>query len=136
MIIIVDSDGLIGLSQEEDAHYSGSVKLLKKLNKENAKLISPATTIAEAVSILQIRLNKQDTADQIMDAVESNLFYIEPIDQMILAQAISFLGSGRSKHHTLFDGVVAAVARKYQVDAIFSFDKFYKTKGFTLASEL
>lgn len=42
----------------------------------------------------------------------------------------------RSKHATLFDGIVAAVAEKYQADAIFSFDKFYKRKGFKLASEL
>jgi len=42
----------------------------------------------------------------------------------------------KGKHHTLFDAVVAAVADKYQADAIFSFDKFYKSKGFKLASDL
>ena len=42
----------------------------------------------------------------------------------------------RSKHHTLFDAIVAAVAKKYYADAIFSFDKFYKSKGFKLVSEL
>ncbi len=42
----------------------------------------------------------------------------------------------KSKHNTLFDAVVAATAKKYQADAIFSFDKFYKKQGFKLASEL
>ena len=40
-----------------------------------------------------------------------------------------------SKKNTLFDCVVAAVAKKYKVDAIFSFDDFYKKSGFTLTED-
>lgn len=136
MIIIVDSDGLIGISHEEDVHYLNSIKLLQKLNQKKAKFIYPATTIAEATTLLQIRLNKLDTANKIISAVKSNLFDIEPVDQIILTNAISFLSSHRNKHATLFDGIVATVAKRYHADAIFSFDKFYKNCGFRLASEL
>lgn len=136
MTIIVDSDGLIGISHEEDVHYLNSIKLLQKLNQKKAKFIYPATTITEATTILQIRLNKLDTANNIMDAVKSSLLNIEPVDQSVLIEAISFLDPDRSKHATLFDGIVATVAKKYQADAIFSFDKFYKSKGFKLAIEL
>lgn len=136
MIVIVDADGLIGVSNKEDAHYLESIDLLKKLSQKNAKFIYPSTVIAEATAILQIRLNKQDTADQIIESVKSNLFYIEPVDQETLIDAIAFLAPRRSKHATLFDGIVAAVAKKHEADAIFSFDKFYKNRGFTLASEL
>ena len=136
MIVIVDSDGLIGISNPEDAHYLVSIKLLQKLKKLNARLVYPATTIAESTTVLQVRLNKADTADQIIEFTKSGVFQIEPVDKTTLVNAAFFLSKERSKHATIFDGIVAAVAQKHQADAIFSFDKFYKKKGFKLASEL
>lgn len=136
MIVIVDSDGLIGISNPEDAHYLICMRVLQKLKKLNARLIYPATTIAESTAVLQVRLNKSDTADQIIEFTKSGVFQIEPVDQAILVKAATFLNKERSKHATIFDGIVAAIAQKHQADAIFSFDKFYKNKGFKLASEL
>lgn len=135
MIVVVDSDGLIGISQKDDAHYSISTRILQKLNEGKAQFIYPATTIAEATAILQIRLNRPDTANRIIENVKRGLFQIEPVDQTILIAATTFLTQTRSKHATLFDGIVAAIAQKYKADAIFSFDKFYKSNGFKLASE-
>lgn len=136
MIIIVDSDGLIGMSHTKDAHYSKAVELLKRLQKNGAQLIFPATVIAEATAVLQIRLNNLVTANSILDAVKTGSFVIEPIDEAILIGAISFLTKKRNKHITLFDGIIAVVATKHHADAIFSFDKFYKKNGFKLAEEL
>lgn len=136
MIVIVDSDGLIGISNPEDVHYLLCIKLLQKLKKLDARLIYPATTIAEATAVLQIRLNKSDTVNQIIEFTKSGVFHIEPVDQAILVKAASFLNKDRSRYATIFDGIVAAVAQKHQADGIFSFDKFYKNKGFKLASEL
>ena len=48
----------------------------------------------------------------------------------------TYFNPDTSKKNTLFDCTVAAVAEEYKADAIFSFDKFYKSKGFKLASEL
>ena len=136
MIIVVDSDGLIGISHEDDTHYHRCRELINWLSQRNAELIYPATTIAESISILQIRLNSPKTADKILEFVTSGVFDIEPVDRTTLITASSFLEASRSKHATLFDAIVAAIAQKYQADAIFSFDKFYKSKGFKLAPEL
>lgn len=136
MKIIVDSDGLIGVSHVGDKHFVLANKILHKLNEAGAELVYPATIIAEATAVLQIRLNSQESADQIIENTKSGLFNIEPVNVALLISAISFLDKGRSKHATLFDAIVAAVAKKYNADAIFSFDKFYKSKGFKLASEL
>lgn len=136
MIIIVDSDGLIGVSNEKDAHYLNAKDTLQKLNEEKARLIYPSTVIVEATTILQIRLNKLDIANKILELVRSNALFIEPVDQTTLINASLLLENKRSKHATLFDAIVAAIAQKYNADAIFSFDKFYKSKGFKLAGEL
>ena len=119
-----------------DAHFNHCRSLLRILKNKNATLIYPSTTIAESISALQLRINSPKTADQILEFVKLGVFDIEPVDRDILIAASSFLEEGRSRHATLFDGIVAAIAQKYKADAIFSFDKFYEKKGFTLVSEL
>lgn len=136
MTIVVDSDGLIGSLHQPDAHYKDSHQILGKLIQEKARVVYPATVIAESVTFLQGRLNKPELAGRIIDLVGNNQFEIEPIGYQLLQQAGLLMDFKKSKHHTLFDAIVAAVAQKYQADAIFSFDRFYKSKGFKLASEL
>lgn len=135
MHVIVDSDGLIGISHTEDIHYPRLQNILHKL-RGHAEFIYPATTIAEATAILQIRLNKPKTAKQIIELVKSGILHIESVDENILIMATLYLDKEKNKHVTLFDGVVAAVAEKYQTKVILSFDSFYKKQGFTLATEL
>lgn len=137
MTIIVDSDGLIGLLDKEDAHYVSAQMILEKLAKEKTKFIYPATVIVESTTILRIRLKKPEVADQITRLLLSGLLLVESIDEILLKKAVSLLEEkGGDSHNTLFDGVVAAVANKYSADAIFSFDRFYKKIGFTLAEDL
>lgn len=135
MIVIVDSDALIGSLYPQDQHYKTSRQIQAKLAKINAKLIYPATVIVETVTFLQGRLNKPGLAQQMLELVNSNELVIESIGSDIIQQASGFMDLNSSKHNTLFDAIVAAVAKNYDADAIFSFDKFYKTKGFKLASE-
>lgn len=136
MTIIVDSDGLIGSLNPSDIHYLISQTVLLKLNKRGARLIYPATVIPETVTFLQGRLNSPALANQVVQLVNDNQLIIESVGSEILQKAGSLIDFKKSKHNTLFDAVVAAIAERYKADAIFSFDKFYKTKGFKLASEL
>ena len=136
MIIIIDSDGLIGSLNPEDAHYALSNKILLLLAKGNAKIIYPATAIVETVTFFQGRMNKPEFAVKILELVNEDKLDIESIDINLLQKASKIMNLKSSKHNTLFDCIVAAVAEEYKADAIFSFDKFYKARGFKLASEL
>lgn len=136
MIIVVDSDGIIGSLNPDDIHYPISQKILTRLVGHNIRFLYPATTIAESTTFLQGRLNKPELATKVLDLVKENKLDIEPVDNKLLQEASLFTNFKGSEHHTLFDGIVAATAQKYKADAIFSFDKFYKNKGFKLASEL
>lgn len=136
MIIIVDSDGLISSLNPQDIHHKSTQETLLKLIKKNAKLIYPATTVVETVTFLQGRLNSPALANQVVRLVNDNKLIIESVDSEILQKAGPLMDFKKSKHNTLFDAVVVAIAQKYQADAIFSFDKFYKSKGFKLAIEL
>lgn len=136
MIIIVDSDGLIGLLDKNDAHFLSTQSILQKLTHKEAKFIYPATVITESTAVLKLRLQRPELAEKIMKLLLEGGLIIEPVDEDALKKAAILLNGKGNKHQTLFDGVVAAIANKYSADAIFSFDKFYKTKGFKLASEL
>ncbi len=137
MIIIVDSDGLIGLLDKDDAHFLSAQAILLKLSKKETRFIYPATVITESTTTLKLRLKKPQLADQIAKLLLNGQLIIESVDEGLLKKAVDILeGQSGDKHNTLFDAVVAAVAEKNQADAIFSFDKFYKNKGFKLASEL
>lgn len=135
MIVIVDSDGLIGLLDKDDAHCLPAQAILLKLTKKDSKFIYPATVITESVTVLKLRLKKPELADRIVKLLLGGQLIIESVDESLLKVAVKLL-EGKGGHDTLFDGVVAAVAKKYQADAIFSFDQFYKSEGFKLASEL
>jgi predicted nucleic acid-binding protein len=136
MIIIVDSDGLVGSLNSEDFHYPIASQLVEKLVRQGAQFLYPATTIVESTTLLQGRLNKPELAEKLKDFIQNDKLDIVLVDNALLKHAVSLMDSGTTKHHTLFDAVVAAVAKENKADAIFSFDKFYKSKGFKLASEL
>ena len=136
MVIIVDSDGLIGSINPTDAHHKTSQKILNALVNKQARLIYPATTIVETVTFLQGRLNSPQLAAEITELATTNAIEIETVDSHILKKAAEYMNFKQTKHNTLFDAIVAAIAHKHKADAIFSFDNFYKKKGFKLASEV
>src|SRR5664279_1504894 len=135
--IIVDADGLIALFNKDDAHAKKAVLLLQKLVEEEAKIVYPATAIVEATTTIQRKLNQPQIAAQIAELIKDNQFLIEAVDEEVLNKAVTYFKPVESsKHNTLFDAVVATVAKQTKADAIFSFDKWYTKQGFTLVSEL
>lgn len=136
MIIVFDSDGLIGSLNPNDVHYLTSKETLSKLINKNTKFIYPATTIVETITFLQGRINKPELARKIIELLLNNDLDIEPINNKLLQDASYHMNFQGSKHHTLFDAIVLTIAKKYNADAIFSFDSFYPKNGFKLVSDI
>lgn len=96
----------------------------------------PVTAVLEASTHMQRVLSSTPSA------YGSAQFMVDPGTQVVevnkqtLGAAVRYFSPSTSKKNTLFDCVIAAVADEYKADAIFSFDNFYKKKGFALASEL
>jgi predicted nucleic acid-binding protein len=135
--VVVDADGLIALFSKDDAHAETAMVLLQELVREEAKILYPSTAIVEATTTLQRKLNQPQLAAQIAELVKENQFPVEAVNEETLSDAVTYFKSTeRSKHNTLFDAVVAAVAKKTNADAIFSFDKWYTKQGFVLVAEL
>lgn len=136
MIVIIDTDGLIASLCSSDLHHEAATKILRVLHEQESKIIYPSTTIVESITLLQGRLNKPTLAKRVLDSVRQGSILIEPVTDVILQKVSGFMDFKKTKHNTLFDAVVAAIAEKHHADAIFSFDKFYQKNGFKLTSEL
>lgn len=136
LIVIVDADAIIAQTDPKDLHHQKANEISQKLVSLNAQVIYPVTAVTEANAYMQRVLNSTSSAYatvQLMASPETNVI---EINKQTLINALDYFSPKTSKNNTLFDCIIAALAKEYKADAIFSFDKFYKTKGFKLASEL
>ncbi|OGK50047.1 hypothetical protein A3A55_03740 [Candidatus Roizmanbacteria bacterium RIFCSPLOWO2_01_FULL_40_14] len=134
--VVVDSDAIIAQTNPKDELHGEAMTISQRLADLNAFLIYPATTIAESATHMQRVLNSTASAiGTIQYMIEPTVFVAE-VNQQTLKSARNYMNPRSSKKNTIFDAIVATVAEKYDADAIFSFDKFYKRNGFKLASEL
>ena len=99
-------------------------------------MLFPTTAICEAVTVLRGKLNRPEDASRIVQKFQSGDFPIQAVDHQILTDAAALFHPLASKKNTLFDAVVAALAKKLHADAIFSFDGWYGKIGLSLASDL
>ena len=108
----------------------------ESLANMNAQVIYPATAIVEANAYMQRVLNSTASAYGTAVVFTDPNVQVAEINQETIKNAMQYFSPTTSKKNTLFDCIVAAVANDNKADAIFSFDKFYKSKGFKLASDL
>lgn len=135
-VVVVDADAIVAQAYPDDSNHKLAVTISETINNLNAQVIYPASAILEATTVLQGRLNSGATAYSTAVAFTDPNIQIAQVNQATLRSAIKHFSPTTSKKNTLFDCIVAAVAEEYKADAIFSFDRFYKTKGFKLAGKL
>ncbi len=135
-VVIVDADGIIAQTDPEDPHHKKAQEISQNLVNMSAQVLYPVTAIAEANAHTQRVLNSTASAYGTAVFFGSQEAEVVEVSKQTLHNALKYFSPTTSKKNTLFDCIVASVAEEYKADAIFSFDKFYKSKGFTLASEL
>lgn len=135
-IIIVDADAIVAQAYPNDSNHKAAISTSETLKDLHAQVIYPITAVLEATTVLQGRLNSGATAYGTATVFADPNIQVAEINQETLRNAMQYFSPKTSKKNTLFDCIVIAAAKENEADAIFSFDKFYKSKGFRLASEL
>lgn len=133
-MVVVDADAIVSQANPEDSNHDLVVTLSQKLAKIGSRSIYPVTAVLEAVTVLGKKDKK--VSHRVATVFASPEANIAPVNTEILVKALRLYSPTSSKKHTLFDAVVAVIAKQVHADAIFSFDKFYKSKGFKLISDL
>jgi predicted nucleic acid-binding protein len=136
LLIINDADAIIALVNEDDASHMYAVAISQKLTELNAKVLTPVTAVIEAITALKRVIDRPDLAKVIVDASTSGNIPTIDVPADILPEAITFFNPDGSKKDTMFDAVVATMAKRYKADAIFSFHQGYKKTGIPLILEL
>lgn len=134
--IIVDADAIIALANPNDIHHKMAGTISEALININAQVMYPSTAIAESNAFIQRPLNSTASAYGTAVVFTRPDVQVAEVNQQTLKTALKYFSPVTSKKNTLFDCIVAAVADEQKADAIFSFDNFYKKKGFKLASEV
>lgn len=134
-IVVVDADALVAQIDPNDVHHRKAADITQALINMNARILYPITAIAEANAHVQRVLNSTASAYGAARLMADTPAQVVEVNKQTLASAIKYFDPKTSKKNTLFDCIVAAVAEENEADAIFSFDKFYKRKGFVLASD-
>jgi predicted nucleic acid-binding protein len=135
-LIIVDADAIISFVVTDEVNHVRAKAIMQNLSISQGTLLFPTTAICEAVTVLRGRLNKPDAASRIVQQFQSGAFSIQAVNQEILSDAAELFNPLASKKNTLFDAVIAAIAKKLHADAIFSFDGWYRKIGLLLADDL
>lgn len=135
-LVVGDADAIIAQANTTDSNHSEAVRIAQEFVASQVRVIYPVTAVIEAVTHIQRALNSGVTAYGTASLMIDPEVEVVEVNKQVLSSAIKYFSPTTSKKNTLFDCVVAATAEEYKADAIFSFDKFYKSKGFKLASEL
>src|SRR3989344_9661205 len=100
-VIIVDSDAIIGRTDVKDPHHHKVVEITEKLITLNARVIYPATAIAESNAFMQRILNSKSDAYNIAVLFTGSNFEVAQINQDTLKSAIKYFSPTSSKKNTL-----------------------------------
>jgi predicted nucleic acid-binding protein len=123
MKVLIDADALIALVKEDDTNHQRASKIAITLQDKNV-FISPLT-IPEVAAVISHRMGHlaakkllQSTRQEPFTQIDLSPQLINKADQIFLAQ--------NKKGISWPDCLNAAIFTQYKLDAIFSFDRFYK----------
>jgi predicted nucleic acid-binding protein len=137
LLIVADADAIIAQTFKGDSNHARATEIVQKLVNAGVKVIYPVTAVCEAITVIQRVLGNKVLARETAKLFTGSDSSVIDVDGKIYSKAVDkYFLSVVSKKDTIFDCCVAAVADEYQADAIFSFDSFYKKRGFVLTSEL
>lgn len=131
-IVVADSDAIIGLVHTADSLHKRCVQSFKFLKEHNYYIFTPYAILLEAVTTLVRVLHQPELAGEILSSY-SNLE--EKMDTEVSDLVAKLYKPQTSKKNSPFDHYVLALAKKNNIQLIFSFDSFYKKNGLTLIED-
>ncbi len=126
MKLLIDADFFIALVKEDDANHR--VALTKTNELQDAALFVTPFGIPETATVLSYKVS-HTAAKNFLKAARAKNFFELSLSQSIVDEADEVFLSQKSKGISWIDCCNVAVARIHGIDAILSFDKFYRKFG-------
>lgn len=135
-VIIGDADGLIALISQDDLHHQTADDIVVKIYEKGFTLLFPAVIIAETITTFTRKYNNRHAAANLANQIQEGPLKMVDTTDYIMKEASKLFNPLSSKKDTFFDAVVAATAKEYGAQYIFSFDHWYEKQGFKLTKDL
>lgn len=133
--ILLDSDALIALINEEDEFHEKASAIRKKLEQSQTLFAVSRYIIAETATFLTLRV-KKETANKFLKDMSEQEINIIDTNEELEKLAKEYFFDQKSKKVTYFDCANMAIMKRYKWNIIFSFDKHYKQNNFLLAEDV
>ena len=131
--ILIDADALIALYKTNDSLHKKTLALSKKI--ESCPIYISLFTVPEAATVISYDMSQATASDFLRKVRERKLIWL-PFEEKIKLLTDDIFLKQNKKGTSWFDCCNVALFRFYQLDAIFSFDKFYKRVGLKRIEEL
>jgi len=127
MKLLLDSDCLIALSKSDDSNHKKIIKFFK--SKKNIQIYVSHLCVAEVCTVLSLKISQESAKSFLKNLRERNLIEIGYSIPLRQATDKIFLNQ-KTKGTSWVDCFNAAIMQTEKLDALVSFDKFYKKFNF------
>jgi len=121
--ILIDADGLVALAKTNDSNHEKALKISQKIKDLNL-YITPFT-IPEAATVISYKVGQKEAKTFLESARTKKLIEL-PITKDLIDKADEIFLAQNKKGTSWIDCLNAAALKIHGLDAIFSFDSFYK----------
>jgi predicted nucleic acid-binding protein len=129
MKALADADFLVALAKIDDSNHARAIAKLADL--ENVIIFITPFTISEAVTVLSYKVSQKAAKDFLMSIRQKNFIEL-PLEKIVGAEADRVFLSRKEKGISWIDCFNIAAVKRYRLDGILSFDKFYKKVGISI----
>lgn len=136
-LVIVDSDGLIGLINPNDPNHDKCLEISNYVTNNHLETVVPYPIVLEAATALarDTKINRPDLAAEILKA-NARIEDRPILDENVASLVSELFQTNTSRKNTPFDHYLLALAKRNGIKYIFSFDSFYEKQGLTPVVEL
>lgn len=131
--IFVDASAFIALVVSSDTNHAKAVDCASRIEKEGAILVTTSMVIAEVLTVLAMRIDKQ-LALACGEKVRAGGITIVHVNDDIFERAWRIFVHEKSKNVSFVDCLSFALIALQHIPAAFSFDHDFRHRDFSLIS--
>ena len=125
--ILVDSDAFVGRFYPNDKHHKTAKGIFSELEEKGSSIATTSMVVAETATVLSHR-SGQDLARTFLSTIEKSTLPVIHMDEKLQREAITIFKDQDKRGTSVTDCANVAVIQRFKIQAIFSFDKFYKKR--------
>lgn len=125
--ILVDSDAFVGWIHTGDNHHKKAKAAFQKIRKDRLRMVASSWVVAETATVLSHRKG-QDLAREYLRKIRDFDFPVIHVDESLQEDATQIFEYQEKKGTSMVDCGNVAIARRFGIPRIFSFDRFYERK--------